>query len=372
MNSELIVNLPIANSQLMKNITIKGNRYTVYFDQEGYQAINQFIASKNPSVIFILTDTNTHEYCLPHFLPQIEATAQIEILEIPAGEANKQIDICVQLWSALAELNCDRNSLLINLGGGVVTDTGGFVASTIKRGIDFIHVPTSLLAMVDAAVGGKNGVDLGPLKNQIGVINPPPVIAIVPDFLNTLSERELHSGMAEMLKHGLIASKPHWDALVNNSENDLELLKTLIYESVAIKNDIVLSDPFEKGERKKLNYGHTIGHALESYYLEDAQLPDLLHGEAVVIGMIMAGYLSQELTGFKHAAQLRKALLQRYAKIDLDKQIIPALLEIMKHDKKNVNGELRFVLLEDIGSSVVNIPVKEEMIADCFDFYSGI
>src|SRR5690606_29396368 len=205
---------------------------------------------------------------------------EFEILEIDAGETHKNIDTCMGVWEALSELEADRKSLLINLGGGVVTDLGGFVACTFKRGIDYVNIPTSLLSMVDASIGGKTGVDLGLLKNQIGVISNPELVLIDVTFLETLPTNQLRSGFAEMLKHGLIQDINYWNQLIALSELYTDDLEQLIYESVIIKKQVVEQDPNEDGLRKTLNFGHTLGHAIESYSLDDKDLKPLLHGEA--------------------------------------------------------------------------------------------
>ncbi|MCL4152909.1 UNVERIFIED_CONTAM: hypothetical protein GTU68_035655, partial [Idotea baltica] len=226
-------------------------------------------------------------------MSEINGDYEYEIIEIESGEINKTIETCVGVWEALSELGADRKSILINLGGGVLTDLGGFVASTFKRGIAFINVPTTLLSMVDASVGGKTGVDLGSLKNQVGVINQPVMVLVIPDFLDTLEERQLESGFAEMLKHGLIKDRQYWDDL--KMVSTLSEMKDHILKSVEIKNEVVLIDPTEQGLRKILNYGHTLGHAIESYFLASQEKSTLLHGEAIAIGMITEGYLSHRL-----------------------------------------------------------------------------
>ena len=190
--------------------SIAANGYPIVFSENGYEYLNDLIEKNKYSIIFILSDTNTNEYCLSRFLPLLATNKTIEIIEIESGETEKNITTCVEIWSILTELGGDRKSLLINVGGGVITDIGGFVASTFKRGIDFMHIPTTLLAMVDASVGGKNGVDLGNLKNQIGVINVPKLVLIDTDYLSTLPQNEMRSGLAEMLKHGLIADADYW------------------------------------------------------------------------------------------------------------------------------------------------------------------
>ena len=252
----------------MESISTKNA--VVHFNSEVYTELNNYIKTEKPSKIFILVDTNTHDYCLPKFQERIESgEIAIEVMEMPNGEEHKSIDICTGVWEALSEYNADRKSLLINLGGGVVTDLGGFVASTYMRGITYINIPTSLLAMVDASVGGKTGVDLGSLKNQVGVINEGVMVGVDTSFLDTLPQNEMISGFAEMLKHGLIYDEAYWNTLTHLENLDLSDLDGLIYDSIIIKNTIVTSDPTEQGLRKILNFGHTLGHAIESYFLEN-------------------------------------------------------------------------------------------------------
>lgn len=276
--------------------SIKANDYSIYFNHEAYEMLNSWISNYNYSKLFILVDETTNEFCLPKLLPLLEVEIPIEIIEIEAGEEMKNISTCVEIWSILADLGADRKSALLNLGGGVITDLGGFVASTFKRGIDFINIPTTLLGMVDAAIGGKNGVDLGALKNQIGVINAPKLVLIDTDFLETLPQNHMKSGLAEMLKHGLIFDKTYWNQFKDLKDLNFDDLDQLIHRSVEIKNEIVCQDPTETGVRKALNFGHTLGHAIESHFLETPTL--LLHGEAIAIGMVLESYISRKKTLF--------------------------------------------------------------------------
>lgn len=282
--------------------------YSIHFNTTGYSKLNELIKNNDYSSIFILVDSNTNANCLTPVLQHIETDIRIEILEIESGEQHKNLDTCASLWSALSELGTDRKSLMINLGGGVVTDLGGFVACCYQRGIDFINIPTTLLSMVDASIGGKNGVDLGLLKNQIGVIKTPKMVIVDTSFLNTLSSREMRSGLAEMIKHGLIANPKHYSDLKNLSKLTLEDLDALIYDSILVKKHIVEQDPTEQNLRKTLNFGHTLGHAIESFYLNKKDQA-LLHGEAIAIGMILESYLSSKLLNFDTDKQDRKSVV---------------------------------------------------------------
>ncbi|MCK0133758.1 3-dehydroquinate synthase [Arenibacter sp. S6351L] len=344
--------------------------YSVHFNEKAYVALNNHLAKSNYSKIFILVDENTHNCCLPIFMSKIEGEYDFEIIEIEEGEINKNIATCTQVWEVLSELDADRKSAMINLGGGVVTDLGGFVASCFKRGIDFINVPTTLLSMVDASVGGKTGVDLGPLKNQVGVINQPQIVVVDTDFLNTLDQRQLNSGYAEMLKHGLITDAAYWEAL--KGLTGFDDLDEYILRSVAIKNEVVQQDPTEQHLRKILNYGHTLGHAVESYFLESKEHQLLLHGEAIAVGMILEGYLSYKLTGLSKSdlEDIKATFLGRYKKVDFEQKDIDTILTLLKFDKKNSHGNVNFVLLKRIGEPAIDIKVTPELLEESFAYYA--
>ncbi len=353
--------------------SILANNYPIYFNETGYEALNSFLSESNYSNIFIIVDSNTNEFCLSKFLPYLATELTIEIVEFEAGEPNKNIDTCVELWNVLTELGADRKSLVINLGGGVVTDLGGFVASTFKRGVDFIHIPTTLLSMVDASVGGKTGVDLGNLKNQVGVINVPKMVLIDTQYLETLSKEEMRSGLAEMLKHGLIYDKEYWEKFLNLKAIDFADFDTLIYRSVEIKNEIVMQDPTEKNLRKALNFGHTLGHAIESYFLENENKKSLLHGEAIAIGMILESYISfkKNLINQEEYNQIKTTLKTIYDEVIFEKTDIEPILKLLIHDKKNEYGNIQFALIESIGKIKINQSVENELILKAFKDYKS-
>jgi 3-dehydroquinate synthase len=353
--------------------SIQSNTYTVHFNETCYEQLNVYLKTNRFSIIFIIVDTNTHEASLPKFMSYIETNVPIEVIEIEAGEQHKTIDTCVGVWNALSELGADRKSLVINLGGGVVTDLGGFVACTFKRGIKYINVPTSLLAMVDASVGGKTGVDLGNLKNQIGVINSGEMVLVDTSFLSTLPQNHLKSGLAEMLKHGLIYDRSYWNKTSNLSQHTLADLDQLIYESVLIKHKIVEQDPNENGIRKHLNFGHTLGHAIESYFLSHHNKEELLHGEAIAIGMILECYLSAELLSFPKTdlEHITKVILNIYKPVSIDPTDYEAIIDLLKYDKKNEHGNINFVLLESIGKPVKDCLVDNELIFNSFSYYKS-
>ncbi len=320
------------------------------------------------SKIVVLVDENT-ENLLAKVKPLFE-DKPFEIIKIKSGEKEKNLTTCETIWAKLLELNIDRNSLLINLGGGVITDIGGFTASTYKRGINFINIPTTLLSMVDASVGGKTGVNFGGFKNNIGLFNEPQFVFCDRSMLETLPQRELISGVGEVLKHALIADKTYWGALVSISINKWDW-NDIILRSINIKNNIVLNDPFEKNERKKLNFGHTIGHAIESNFLEHKD--SILHGEAVAIGLICESYVSylKKLIKEEELIKISEVVLSLFKlpKIKLEHN---QLLELMLQDKKNENNTINFTLLNGIGDSIINQTATTEEIIKSLDYYQSI
>ena len=353
---------------------IVADTYSVHFNEEGYVKLNQHLKSLKPSIIFLLVDTNTHEYCLPRFLSKIETEVPIEIIEIEDGEENKTIDTCVGVWNALAELNADRKSLLINLGGGVVTDLGGFVACTFKRGLPYVNVPTTLLSMVDASVGGKTGVDLGTLKNQVGVISNGDMVLVDTEFLMTLPQLEMRSGLSEMLKHGLIKDRNYWNSCKSLQDLSPDSLNLPIRESIEIKFDVVTQDPNERGLRKMLNFGHTLGHAIESYFLKNENKLSLLHGEAIAIGMILESYLSHRLNHLSEEdlMDIVAVLNKQYDSVSFNPTDIDIIINLLKHDKKNEHGKILFALLERLGEIKLDCLVENSLILESFDFFEKV
>jgi len=314
---------------------IKAIDYSIWI---GGNSLSKFDISTY-SQVAILVDENTKRDCL-HKLPKIENAL---IIEIKSGEEYKNISTCNFIWEQLTINNFDRNTLLINLGGGVIGDMGGFCAATYKRGLEFIHIPTTLLAMVDASVGGKLGIDFKGLKNQIGLFNNPKAVLISPEFLETLAESELKSGFAEVVKHALISDNSLWVKLKNTPFTDLDW-EDIIDTSIQIKNKILLADPFEKGERKKLNFGHTFGHAIESYYLEKGT--PISHGEAVFMGMILETEISDLSETDKN--EIKNYVLSNFALPYTPKKTY--LHKFLINDKKNQDGKINFTLLSGIGN----------------------
>ncbi|WP_438965274.1 3-dehydroquinate synthase [Flavobacterium sp.] len=352
--------------------TIKATNYEVFFGENSYDYLKKTLVKTAYSKIFILVDENTSNHCLPNFLANLATEVEIEIIEIEAGEENKNINTCLHIWEALSELSADRKSILINLGGGVVSDIGGFIACTFKRGMDFINVPTSLLAMVDASIGGKNGVDLGALKNQIGIIKEPKAVVINTSFLETLPQLEMRSGLAEMLKHGLIFNKTYWNKFKNLSNLKSDDLDGLIYESIQIKNEIVCQDLTENGLRKSLNFGHTLGHAIESYCLENDAKTTLLHGEAIAVGMILESYISMEknLISKEEYFEIKYILKDIYETVSFNKNDINKIIELLIYDKKNEFGKIQFALLDGIGNIKIDEKADNTLIYKAFEDYA--
>lgn len=343
----------------------------ILFGTTSYEVLSEFLKNEKYSQIFILTDSNTMEYCIPVLLPNLDIDIPFEIIEIEAGEEYKTIETCFGVWQTLAELGADRKSLLLTLGGGVVTDLGGFVASTFKRGIDCINVPTTLLSMVDASVGGKTGVDLGILKNEVGTFAVPKIVLIDRRYLETLPNDEMLSGLAEMLKHGLIADDHYWRRLSDLRQLTTDDLQDLIFKSVQIKNTIILQDPKEQNERKKLNFGHTLGHAIESLFLQMEDKTTLKHGYAVAAGMVLEAYISykKQLISKEYYQEIQSVINGLYEKVDFTQDDILDIIKLLKHDKKNRDGKVMFTLLKSRGDSVYDQEVPTNFVFEAFEDY---
>ena len=344
----------------------------ISFLDHDFSELNQFLQKKFYSKLFILVDENTHQYCLPTFLGNLETDLPYEIIEIEAGEEMKTIETASQLWEILTEMQADRQSLLINLGGGVITDLGGFIASTYKRGIPFIHVPTTLLGLCDASLGGKTGVDIGFYKNMVGTFAESEAIFCNPDFLKTLPFSELRSGFAEMLKHGLIADESHWNDLINIKEITPESVKPFIEKSMMIKQNIVEQDFKEKNIRKTLNFGHTIGHSIESLFLASGN--PIAHGEAVVLGMIMESYISfsEKLIDEATFKLIVENLRRFYPYISIDSFNSEQIFALMLNDKKNIQNQINFSLISAIGNCNYDVKGSENVIKNAIQFYKSL
>lgn len=353
---------------------IRSNTYSVFISNDISKEINRFLkANKSKySKLFILVDENSLKYCYPQLVEKIEAFEDGEIIEIDSGEQSKTLEVCIQIWSALSEYGADRKSLFVNIGGGVIGDMGGFIASTFKRGIDFINIPTTLLSQVDASIGGKVGVDLNHLKNEIGVFNNPQAVFINSNFLNTLDKRQILSGFAEIIKHALIADYNYWKKVINADFADLNSFEELIKTSVHIKNTIVSEDPTEQNSRKVLNFGHTIGHAIETFSLEHENKKHLLHGEAIAVGMVCEAFLSYKICKLSkdELMEITDFVIGKFKAVKLDEMDTHRLIELMKHDKKNEKGDINFSLLSAIGKCEINKKAKADQIIEALKYYS--
>lgn len=349
--------------------TIELDDYNIYIG-DIWDQLNTFLAGKKYSKCFVLVDENTKEHCLPIFKNHMES-ANYDVIEIQSGEKHKNIHTCSFIWNQMMAASADRNALFINLGGGVIGDMGGFCASTYKRGVDFIQVPTTLLSDVDSSIGGKLGIDFAAIKNSIGLFRNPEAVFIDPVFLKTLPAREIRSGLAEIIKHGLIADADLWKQI--KAIEKLEEVDWLDFlaPSLEIKRRIVKADPFEQNIRKALNFGHTIGHAIESLALESVY--PLTHGESIAAGMICESYLSTQVTSLSttEAEELSTVILKIYGKYSLKNEYFSTLLRLMKNDKKNKNGIINFTMLPKIGASIINQSCEEEMVEESLAYYAA-
>ena len=332
---------------------------TVIFSSDIRATLAEILRARQFSKLVVLTDSNTHQFCLP--LVQEVVPPTTVFISVPAGEQHKTLETCSIIWGQMTEAVLDRQALVINLGGGVIGDMGGFCASVYKRGIPFITIPTTLLSQVDASVGGKLGIDFLGFKNHLGVFQLPEAVLIAPEFLATLPQRELRSGYAEVIKHGLIRDATYFRALPSTNWQKQDWAR-IIRHSIEIKKAVVQVDPKESGLRKILNFGHTIGHAIESFYLTRSQ--PLLHGEAIAIGMIAEGFLSFEKIGFsfEELNEMSTMLLTIFGKVELDPNDCDRLVELCAQDKKNEGSTQLFTLLPKIGDCNYNIAVTREEI----------
>lgn len=345
--------------------------FSIYVGSEAFEVLLEHLIERSYSKVFVLVDEHTEKYCLPALTRYL---FDIKLIRIQGGEQNKTLDTAKIIWDKLQENEADRNSVLINLGGGVIGDIGGFCASTFKRGMDYINAPTTLLAMVDSGIGGKTGIDYNGIKNTIGTICQPKAIYINPDLLQTLPKDELLNGFAEMIKHGLILDKSYWEKITRTGFEDWSKLPSLINGSIKIKLDVVKKDPYEKSFRKILNFGHTIGHAIEAYSLKKDKKP-LRHGEAVAIGMICEAYLSKTQLDLsnKELREIADFISRYFTKYSLRSILSPELITLMRQDKKNAQpDEINFTLLKKIGKGSINHVCSEAQISAALNYYDGL
>lgn len=344
----------------------------IYFLEKDFNQFKEFLEANNYSKIAILVDENSYLSCLT-FIQNL--VGSFTLIKIKSGEEQKNLQTCIQIWQVLTENQFDRKGLLINLGGGVIGDMGGFCAATYKRGIDFVQIPTTLLSQVDASVGGKLGIDFDGYKNHIGVFNEPKAVFIFSHFLKTLPEAELRSGFAEIIKHCLISDVNAWETILKiNLEKlcsfDFEV-EAIIKHSVKIKTNVVENDPTERGLRKILNFGHTLGHAIETFFLPT---PDkLLHGEAIAIGMICEAYLAHKLGMLNEVEllQITRYLTEIYGKVNIQSEDFPLILDHTLQDKKNSYGIVKFSLLNGIGKCGYDYECTKEDMLLSLSFYTN-
>lgn len=352
------------------------DRQKVIISNDLQKALSDAIAECPHDKLFVLVDETTHQLCLP-VIAGFDCMQEAQCIVIGATDTHKTLDTLSHVWAELQRMGATRHSLLINLGGGMVTDLGGFAASTFKRGLAYINIPTTLLSMVDASVGGKTGINFGGLKNEIGVFNNANSVILDTIFLKTMDQENILSGYAEMLKHGLISEEKMWAELLNFNLDHLDGLDNLEFlvqlgrmlaDSVAVKQRIVTEDPTEHGIRKALNLGHTAGHAFESLALERKPI---LHGYAVAYGLVVELYLCCVKTGFPQdkMRQTVAFIKEHYGRMPITCDDYPKLIELMHHDKKNVGTDINFTLLGGIGDIRINQTATEEDIKEALDFY---
>ncbi|MBW7935947.1 MAG: 3-dehydroquinate synthase [Flavobacteriales bacterium] len=339
----------------------------VYYGDDVQLDLQTWLDEQSYERLFLLADENTVKYCYPIIEPIIRASGKSHVIVVPSGEEEKILTTSEKIWAELIKQHAGRHDLFIAIGGGTITDLGGFVASLYKRGMSCIYIPTTLLAQVDASLGGKTGVDFDGFKNMIGSFTLPQAVFIYPQFLDTLDKAQWLSGYAEMIKHGLIADKSYWHQLM---QSGVTCLKKHIERSVSIKMDIVQNDPYEKGGRKMLNFGHTVGHAIESLMLEPGRTP-VLHGFAVAAGMICETWISTSLVGLseKETDEIITALFAAFGKLNLIEEDMPRLLYYMKEDKKNDDAQIQMALITKLGQAVYGIKVEEQEITKAIRKY---
>ncbi|NHE57761.1 3-dehydroquinate synthase [Cyclobacterium plantarum] len=341
---------------------------TIIFSSHIAEDLQRYLHNKKYSRLGIIMDSHTIKHCYPLVS---EGLPEHCLHAFDAGEIHKNLDTCQGIWQWMTDNNFDRQTLILNIGGGVTGDMGGFCASTYKRGIRFVNIPTTLLSQVDASVGGKLGIDFNGFKNHIGVFNQPEGVLISEEFLTTLPEAELRSGYAEVIKHGLIRNENYFNSL--KTENwQSQPWKDIIEVSVGIKREVVDKDPKENGLRKILNFGHTIGHAIESHYLNSPY--QLLHGEAIAIGMVTEAFLSHKFLRLHkvHLDIIQQKLLAVFGKISISDKDFDAIIKLCFQDKKNDGEKLNFSLLRKIGDCDFNIVVDREAVVEALEYYNNL
>lgn len=362
--------------------TITKDRTSVYLGANVLSIFSKQLKRREFSgtKLFILVDRHTSEHCLPVLIKALPELKSAEVLKIDGGEGCKSIATAEMLWQKLHDAGADRQSVIINLGGGVVSDLGGFVAGGFQRGIRYFNVPTSLIGQADAAIGGKTGVNLGAIKNQIGLFYSPEGIFIVPEFLNTLPKNHLRSGLGEIIKSILLSDPVQWQKIRRKPKGTLlgempdgPMWQKLVFKAAAYKIALVTADYREKKSRKSLNFGHTVGHALESFTIANG-LPVLLHGDAVVAGMICAAWLSYKKTDLnkEHFEEISSYLFSEFEPVRFKESDIPQIVNLMKFDKKNQSGQFRFTLLAKPGLPKINVACDSAEVSESLVNYLKI
>jgi 3-dehydroquinate synthase len=341
----------------------------IHIGDDALSALSQYLQQAAFDKVVVLVDDHTFFQCYPQLVPYLPTH---HLIQVPAGETHKNLATCSLIWEEMTRLQLSRQALLINVGGGVIGDMGGFCAGVYKRGIAFVQVPTTLLSQVDASVGGKTGIDFMGFKNHLGVFQVPEKVFIFPGFLGTLSDREIRSGYAEIIKHWFIAKAASFESQKGIGLNTTNL-GGLIEESVAIKAAVVAADPLEKGLRKVLNFGHTVGHAIETFFLNQAG-PNLLHGEAIAIGMICESYLSAQkgLLSAEALQAIEAFILGIYGRVEIPADNLAPISELALQDKKNTGTIIKCTLLNGIGQAVYDQPISLEEIQDSIRYYSSL
>jgi 3-dehydroquinate synthase len=357
-------------SESIKRVSL--NDYEIVLD-DSLQVVPSFIENMGYSSVIILEDELTHIHCYPILAALSDKLKNAPVITVPQGEQHKTLQTCEEIWSKMLQAKADRKVVLINLGGGVIGDMGGFAAACYKRGVDFIQIPTTVLSQVDSSIGGKLGVDFKYGKNLIGVFKNPALVAISNTWLETLPERQIKNGFAEIFKHALISSRDEWEGLKNLNDLKNSDISSIIYQSLQVKKRVVEADPFEKGLRKILNFGHTIGHALEAWSLENDEQP-LLHGEAIAAGMIMEAYIGHMVAGLSQADldDISACLLKFYPYYKLPDNAGSLFWPAMALDKKNAGDKVLSVVLKEIGTPVIDVEITPELLNIAIEYYRSL
>ena len=346
--------------------------YHIIFD-ESLSYLKAFLEEKNYTQVIILADSNTAQLCYPVLIQLLPELSTAPLIVTPDGENNKNLDACQEIWAKMLEVHTDRKAVLINLGGGVIGDMGGFSAACYKRGIDFIQIPTTVLSQVDSSIGGKLGVDFKYGKNLIGVFKNPALVIISTVWLKTLEKRQIVNGFAEIYKHALIQAPEQWKVLAETKELPPQNFEQILYDSLLVKKQVVEADPFEKHWRKILNFGHTIGHAIEANSLQQDDHP-LFHGEAIAVGMIMEAYIGTITSGFPKSDldKIVQVLTRQYGYYSIPENSEQAIWEAMLLDKKNKNQQILAVVLQAIGQPDIDVEITYELFEQTLNFYKSL